>query len=211
MPFSAACSNIDPSRSPSLFLFDQAWLKPHDLPAFAHVSSDPRAQHYSKVIQRQAAACTDRTRVRNQRYAALRALQKGTVVPALEWCYANGLSWLRTTKLVKSLKSKRGVCFTSSGRQMYVKKGSTTQCIYYSPFQMVIRYQQKAYKTQLVPPILCPRPPPLLVEGDYFSDEQMRIREPLLYEQYIGQYLTDEEVRASCGVALTASALLFSS
>lgn len=84
-----------------------ACLKPQDLSAFAHVCSDPRAQHYSKVIQRRAAACTNRTRVRNQRYAALRALQR---------------------------------------------------------------------------------------EGQYFSEEQMRMREPLLYEQYIGQYLTDEEV-----------------
>nr|XP_046271374.1 coiled-coil domain-containing protein 97 isoform X2 [Scatophagus argus] len=84
-----------------------AWLKPQDLQAFAHVHSDPRAQHYSKVIQRRAAACTNKTRVRNQRYAALRALQK---------------------------------------------------------------------------------------EGHYFSEEQMRMRQPLLYEQYIGQYLTDEEV-----------------
>uniref|UniRef100_A0A668RJV4 CCD97-like C-terminal domain-containing protein n=2 Tax=Oreochromis aureus TaxID=47969 RepID=A0A668RJV4_OREAU len=84
-----------------------ACLKPQHLSAFAHVSSDPRAQHYSKVIQRRAAGRTDRTRVRNQRYAALRALQK---------------------------------------------------------------------------------------DGQYFSEEQMRMREPLLYEQYIGQYLTDEEV-----------------
>ncbi|XP_041634377.1 coiled-coil domain-containing protein 97 isoform X2 [Cheilinus undulatus] len=84
-----------------------AFLKPQDLSAFTHVSSDPRAQHYSKVIQRRAAGCTNRTRVRNQRYAALRALQR---------------------------------------------------------------------------------------EGQYFSEEQMRMREPLLYEQYIGQYLTDEEV-----------------
>lgn len=84
-----------------------ASLKPQHLPAFTHVSSDPRTQHYSKEIQRRAAGCTDRTRVRNQRYAALRALQK---------------------------------------------------------------------------------------EGQYFSEEEMRMREPLLYEQYIGQYLTDEEV-----------------
>lgn len=35
---------------------------------------------------------------------------------------------------------------------------------------------------------------PALLEGQYFSEEEMRIREPLLYEQYIGQYLTDEEV-----------------
>eukprot|EP00064_Thunnus_orientalis_P006543 superscaffoldBa00000685_g6561 len=84
-----------------------ACLKPQHLSAFTHVSSDPRAQHYSKVIQRRAAGCTNRTRVRNQRYAALRALEK---------------------------------------------------------------------------------------EGQYFSEEQMRMREPLLYEQYIGQYLTDEEV-----------------
>lgn len=33
----------------------------------------------------------------------------------------------------------------------------------------------------------------------------MRSREPLLYEQYIGQYLTDEEVRASRRATLTAS------
>ncbi|XP_019967628.2 coiled-coil domain-containing protein 97 [Paralichthys olivaceus] len=84
-----------------------ACLKPQDLSAFAHVCSDPRALHYSSVIQKRDEECTNRTRVRNQRYAALRALQK---------------------------------------------------------------------------------------EGQYFSEEQMRIREPLLYEQYIGQYLTDEEV-----------------
>ncbi|XP_026181463.1 coiled-coil domain-containing protein 97 [Mastacembelus armatus] len=84
-----------------------ACIKPQHLSAFSHVSSDPRAQHYSKVIQRRATGCTNRTRIRNQRYAALRALQK---------------------------------------------------------------------------------------EGQYFSEEQMRVREPLLYEQYIGQYLTDEEV-----------------
>uniref|UniRef100_A0A3Q2XK78 Coiled-coil domain containing 97 n=1 Tax=Hippocampus comes TaxID=109280 RepID=A0A3Q2XK78_HIPCM len=82
-------------------------LKPEHLSAFSHVSADPRAGHYSEVIQRQAAATTHKTRVRNQRYAALRALQKG--------------------------------------------------------------------------------------KGLYFSEEQMRTREPLLYEQYIGQYLTDDE------------------
>ncbi|KAF6715814.1 Coiled-coil domain-containing protein 97 [Oryzias melastigma] len=84
-----------------------ACLKPEHLPAFSHVSSDPRALHYSKVVLTRAAGSTNRTRVRNHRYAALRALQK---------------------------------------------------------------------------------------EGKYFSEEEMRRREPLLYEQYIGQYLTDEEV-----------------
>lgn len=58
-------------------VFPQASLKPSDLSAFAHVCSDPRAQHYSQVIQRRAEACADRTRVRNHRYAALRALQRG--------------------------------------------------------------------------------------------------------------------------------------
>uniref|UniRef100_A0A3P9M2Q6 Coiled-coil domain containing 97 n=1 Tax=Oryzias latipes TaxID=8090 RepID=A0A3P9M2Q6_ORYLA len=84
-----------------------AYLKPEHLPVFSHVSSDPRAQHYSNVVRTRAACCTSRTRVRNHRYAALRALQK---------------------------------------------------------------------------------------EGKYFSEEEMRRREPLLYEQYIGQYLTDDEV-----------------
>ncbi|KAL0197283.1 hypothetical protein M9458_005823, partial [Cirrhinus mrigala] len=30
--------------------------------------------------------------------------------------------------------------------------------------------------------------------GQYFSEEQMRVRDPLLYEQYIGQYLSEEEI-----------------
>lgn len=94
-------------------------LKPQHLSAFTHVSSDPRAQHYSKVIERRAAGCTNRIRVRNKRYAALRALQK---------------------------------------------------------------------------------------EGHYFSEEQMRAREPLLYEQYIGQYLTDEEVLERSQEAMLDSA-----
>ncbi|CAL1588853.1 unnamed protein product [Knipowitschia caucasica] len=94
-------------------------LKPEHLAAFAHVSSDPRTQHYSKVIERRAAGCINKTRVKNHRYAALRSLQK---------------------------------------------------------------------------------------EGGYFSDEQMRIREPLLYEQYIGQYLTDEEVLERSQEAMQESA-----
>lgn len=38
--------------------------------------------------------------------------------------------------------------------------------------------------------------PCLCAGGEYFSDEQMRFRAPLLYEQYIGQYLTQEELSA---------------
>nr|XP_020666522.1 coiled-coil domain-containing protein 97 isoform X1 [Pogona vitticeps] len=36
----------------------------------------------------------------------------------------------------------------------------------------------------------------LIRDGEYFSDEQMRSRDPLLYEQYIGQYLSEEELQA---------------
>lgn len=36
----------------------------------------------------------------------------------------------------------------------------------------------------------------LIQGGEYFSDEQMRFRAPLLYEQYIGQYLSPEELSA---------------
>lgn len=39
-------------------------------------------------------------------------------------------------------------------------------------------------------------PAPLPPGGEYFSDEQMRFRAPLLYEQYIGQYLSPEELSA---------------
>ncbi|XP_072169028.1 coiled-coil domain-containing protein 97-like [Diadema setosum] len=31
-------------------------------------------------------------------------------------------------------------------------------------------------------------------EGSYFSDDEMRSRDPLMYEQLVGQYLTDEEL-----------------
>lgn len=33
----------------------------------------------------------------------------------------------------------------------------------------------------------------LITEGSYFSEEEMRKRNPLLYEQLIGQFLTEEE------------------
>ncbi|XP_064819063.1 coiled-coil domain-containing protein 97-like [Oncorhynchus masou masou] len=85
----------------------QTHLKPQHLSVFCHLTSDPRAQYYCREVRRRAAGRTNRTRVRNQRYAALRELQR---------------------------------------------------------------------------------------EGQYFSEDQMRSREPLLYEQYIGQYLTEEEL-----------------
>lgn len=55
----------------------QAHLKPEHIEAFSHLSSDCRAQYYCKEIQRRASSTADRKRVRNHRYAALRALQKG--------------------------------------------------------------------------------------------------------------------------------------
>uniref|UniRef100_A0A4W5KNH6 CCD97-like C-terminal domain-containing protein n=1 Tax=Hucho hucho TaxID=62062 RepID=A0A4W5KNH6_9TELE len=54
-----------------------AHLKPQHLSAFSHLTSDPRAQYYCREVRRRAAGRTNRTRVRNQRYAALRELQRG--------------------------------------------------------------------------------------------------------------------------------------
>ncbi|XP_053545076.1 coiled-coil domain-containing protein 97 isoform X2 [Bombina bombina] len=34
----------------------------------------------------------------------------------------------------------------------------------------------------------------LITAGEYFSDEQMRERDPLMYEQYVGQYQSEEEI-----------------
>ncbi|XP_061453524.1 coiled-coil domain-containing protein 97 isoform X2 [Rhineura floridana] len=48
----------------------------------------------------------------------------------------------------------------------------------------------------------------LIRGGEYFSDEQMRCRDPLLYEQYIGQYLSDEELQALGSCQLEASCSL---
>uniref|UniRef100_A0A674AAK3 Coiled-coil domain containing 97 n=1 Tax=Salmo trutta TaxID=8032 RepID=A0A674AAK3_SALTR len=90
-----------------LTLSPRAHLKPQHLSAFCHLISDPRAQYYCREVRRRAAGRSNRTRVLNQRYAALRELQR---------------------------------------------------------------------------------------EGQYFSEDQMRSREPLLYEQYIGQYLTEEQL-----------------
>ncbi|XP_036409279.1 coiled-coil domain-containing protein 97 [Megalops cyprinoides] len=93
----------------------QAHLRPEHLGAFAHLSADCRAQYYTEQVRTRASNQGNRTRVRNQRYAALRALQQ---------------------------------------------------------------------------------------EGQYFSEEQMRVREPLLYEQYIGQYLSEEELSRRSEAAL---------
>ena len=57
----------------------QAHIGPQHLDAFSHLSEDPRAQHYCREVQRRAAGRTDKTRLRNQRYAALRALQRGSL------------------------------------------------------------------------------------------------------------------------------------
>ena len=35
----------------------------------------------------------------------------------------------------------------------------------------------------------------LISEGDYFSEEEMKFREPYLYEQMVGQYLTQKEIQ----------------
>ncbi|XP_051900129.1 coiled-coil domain-containing protein 97 isoform X2 [Pristis pectinata] len=52
----------------------------------------------------------------------------------------------------------------------------------------------------------------LIKDGEYFSDEQMRTRDPLLYEQYIRQYMTEEELLAqnsrNLGGAMSLSDLL---
>ncbi|KAL7980993.1 hypothetical protein Chor_005227 [Crotalus horridus] len=48
----------------------------------------------------------------------------------------------------------------------------------------------------------------LIRGGEYFSDEQMRGRDPLLYEQYIGQYLSDEELQELGQCKLEASCSL---
>lgn len=42
----------------------------------------------------------------------------------------------------------------------------------------------------------------LMEKGTYFSEEEMRLRNPLLYEYYIGQYLTEDE-RESLNVQST--------
>ena len=54
----------------------------------------------------------------------------------------------------------------------------------------------------------------LMKDSDYFSEEQMRKRSPLLYEEYIGQYLSEEEKferdKAEMGNDPTLSELLMS-
>ncbi|XP_048378541.1 coiled-coil domain-containing protein 97 isoform X1 [Stegostoma tigrinum] len=43
----------------------------------------------------------------------------------------------------------------------------------------------------------------LIKDGEYFSDEQMRTRDPLLYQQYIRQYMTEEELLAENSKSLS--------
>ncbi|PAA94036.1 hypothetical protein BOX15_Mlig023425g1 [Macrostomum lignano] len=46
----------------------------------------------------------------------------------------------------------------------------------------------------------------LATEGEYFSDESMRNREPYLYHKYIGRYLTREDVHRQSSAAAAAAA-----
>ena len=46
--------------------------------------------------------------------------------------------------------------------------------------------------------------------GDYFSEDEMKRREPLLYEQMIGQFLTEEEQQKQVTDAIDRSDLRFS-
>ncbi|XP_067874992.1 coiled-coil domain-containing protein 97 [Heterodontus francisci] len=48
----------------------------------------------------------------------------------------------------------------------------------------------------------------LIKDGEYFSDEQMRTRDPLLYEQYIRQYMTEEELLAENSKNLSSAMCL---
>lgn len=49
----------------------------------------------------------------------------------------------------------------------------------------------------------------LISLGEYFADEEMKFREPYLYEQMIGQYLTQKEIRAKVDKSdLTFSSIL---
>lgn len=69
-----------------------AHLQPEHLEAFGHVSSDCRTRHYCTEVQKRASQLTNRTRVRNHRYAALRALQEGmNVFPNIKYRYVGML------------------------------------------------------------------------------------------------------------------------
>jgi hypothetical protein len=46
--------------------------------------------------------------------------------------------------------------------------------------------------------------------GEYFSEQSMKFRNPLLYEQMIGQYLTDEEKEEQAEKAIDRTDLRFS-
>lgn len=49
----------------------------------------------------------------------------------------------------------------------------------------------------------------LMMQGDYFSDDEMKFRDPYLYDQMVGQYLTDDEIRAKVDKSdLTFSSIL---
>lgn len=69
----------DQYRSKPLVFLEryQAYLKPEHTEAFSHLSGDCRAQYYCREIQKRVSGAAERTRIRNRRYAALRALQKG--------------------------------------------------------------------------------------------------------------------------------------
>ena len=49
----------------------------------------------------------------------------------------------------------------------------------------------------------------LLSEGQYFSEESMKIRDPFLYEKMVGKYLTDDQIRQRADVACSSLSGIF--
>lgn len=62
--------------------------------------------------------------------------------------------------------------------------------------QQIMRSKNKVFQQNRVKNRRYEAMKELISEGEYFSEEEMKYREPYLYDQLIGQYLTQEEVQA---------------
>ncbi|XP_067680662.1 coiled-coil domain-containing protein 97-like [Haliotis asinina] len=59
----------------------------------------------------------------------------------------------------------------------------------------ILKQQDKVHSQKVVKNRRYAAMQELLSQGDYFSEEEMKFRDPLLYEQMVGNFLTEEEIQ----------------
>ncbi|MGH0166937.1 UNVERIFIED_CONTAM: hypothetical protein FKN15_051826 [Acipenser sinensis] len=177
----------------------RAQIRSEDLPCFQHLAGGYEAEFYCREIRRAGAAGkrSGLTRIRNKRFAALQKLIQGGEYFS-EDCMRSRDPLLYEQCIGQYLTDEEVL---ERGSRAGSEPGSLADLLL-SSYQegLIQRRLERQQERALHVPVLHQSVDSKLytsqcfISGEYFSEDCMRSRDPLLYEQCIGQYLTDEEV-----------------